>query len=238
MVENPLGDDIAAKIEAGDRIAWRMVWVLIGPTVLLIAAFATAFVTGQTTLLQSEAAQIVIGVLFAACIVYAASLVRRRFRPDIYVDASDPRIIRRRIDAHQRSWRLSLCVGILSTFPSFLSLGVGFNRLEHANRLLALAAGGTLIVTTALLLGPLMIGPGWLDRGLRDILNDEFMRDLRGRAMRLGYLIMVVAVAAALMATIWRPDFALASLAWALYAGFAIPALYYVIADWRASRDG
>ncbi|MEI9885991.1 MAG: hypothetical protein WDN08_05710 [Rhizomicrobium sp.] len=40
------------------------------------------------------------------------------------------------------------------------------------------------------------------------------------------------------MATLWRPDFALASLAWALYAGFAVPALYYVIADWRASRDG
>jgi hypothetical protein len=48
---------------------------------------------------------------------------------------------------------------------------------------------------------------------------------------------MIAAVAAALLATILRPDLALAALAWALYAGFALPTLYYVIADWRASRE-
>jgi len=237
MAEKPR-DDFAAKIEARDRIARRMAWVLLGAPVLLAAAFATAFATGHVALFQSQAGQIVIGVLFAASILYVVSLAGQRFRPDIYVDASDPRIVRRRIDAHQRNWRLFLCSGILFTLPSFLSFGTAFHRLEHLDRFLALLGGGSLIATISVYLAPLMIGPGWLDRELRGILNDEFMRDLRGRAMRLGYLIMMVAVAAALMVALWRPDLALGSLAWALYAGFAIPSLYYVIGDWRASRDG
>jgi hypothetical protein len=84
----------------------------------------------------------------------------------------------------------------------------------------------------------MMVGPGWFSRELHAILNDDFIRDLRARAMRLGYLTMMVAVTAALLTAIWRPDFALPALAWALYAGFAIPTLYYIIADWRAGRDG
>ncbi len=75
-----------------------------------------------------------------------------------------------------------------------------------------------------------MIGPGWLNRGLRDILDDEYMRALRGRAMRLGYLVTIAAVAAALIATLWRSDLALPSLSLAFNAGFTIPALYYVVA--------
>ncbi|MDR3454976.1 MAG: hypothetical protein P4L96_19610, partial [Rhodoferax sp.] len=61
---------------------------------------------------------------------------------------------------------------------------------------------------------------------------------LRARAARLGYWALMVAVASALLIAVWRPDLTLRVLAWALYAGFAIPALYYVIADWRAGRDG
>ena len=82
-----------------------------------------------------------------------------------------------------------------------------------------------------------IVGPGWFSRELHAILNDEFVRDLRARTARLGYLTMMAAVAAALLTTIWHPDLALPALAWAFYAGFAIPALYYVIADWRASHD-
>jgi hypothetical protein len=38
-----------------------------------------------------------------------------------------------------------------------------------------------------------------------------------------------------LLIELWRPDLTLRAVSWALYAGFALPALYYVIADWRAS---
>ncbi|MEJ0028489.1 MAG: hypothetical protein WDN01_20895 [Rhizomicrobium sp.] len=237
MFEKPLDGDIVARIEARDRATRRMFWVLIAPTVLLVAAFAVLFATGRTEVLQSQGVQI--GILFVGCIILFALLKRRQFRPGVYVDISDPRIVRRRIDTHHRALRLFLWIGILASFSNALSYGVSFNRLEHVARFLALGAGGMMILTTALFLAPLMIGPGWFNRGLRDILDDEYMRALRGRAMRLGYRAAIAAVAAALIATLWRPDFALPSLTLALNAGFAIPALYYVVADWRASRyDG
>jgi len=238
MAEKSLDDDVMAKIEARDRATRRMIWFLLAPAVLLAVAFAAAFVTGQTALLQSQTVQIVIGALFAACILFVVLRLGRQFRPDISVAAADPRIIRRRIDAHHRTLRTYLCIGIVSTVPSLLGLRGAFNRLEHVDRFLALVVAGATILSIAAFLVPLIIGPGgWLDRERRDILNDEFMRALRARAMRLGYLTTIVAVVAALIATLWRVDLAVPSLAWALYAGFAIPALYDVIADWRASRD-
>ncbi len=238
MIEKTLDSDIVAKIEARDRALRRMFWVLIAPTLLLVAAFAALFAMGRTDLLQNQGVQIVIGVLLTACIILFALLKRRQFRPGVYVDASDPRIVRRRIDIHHRALRLFLGIGILSSVSNFVSLGFGFNRLERVDRFLALGVGGMMIVITAVFLAPLMIGPGWLNRGLRDILDDEYMRALRGRAMRLGYLVTIAAVAAALIATLWRSDLALPSLSLAFNAGFTIPALYYVVADWRASRDG
>jgi hypothetical protein len=36
-----------------------------------------------------------------------------------------------------------------------------------------------------------------------------------------------------LLATLYRPALTIPALCWVLYAGFAIPTLYYVILQWR-----
>jgi hypothetical protein len=230
-------DEIIAKLDASDRAVTRMILALAGAVLLLVAIYAAAYFTGESALLQSEGFQFAIAVLFAAGVVIVIARFGRKYRPDAYSDASDPRIVRRRIDAHHRYWRWSLVSGLVATS----TWGLNFNNLVRFAREdggLALVASGIMISIMALFSVLTIIGPGWFSRELHAILNDEFIRDLRARTVRLGYLTMMAAMAAALLTAIWRPDLALPALAWAFYAGFAIPALYYVIADWQASRDG
>jgi hypothetical protein len=230
-------DEIVAKLDASDRAMTRMTLALGGAVLLLAAVYAAAAFSGKTALLQSEGVQIAIAALFAMIVAFAFLRFGQKFRPDAYSDAADPRIVRRRIDAHHRYWRWTLLAGILSTSVLGLNFGYVLADLTRADRILALLAGGIMIVVIALFSVLTLIGPGWFNRELHAILNDDFVRDLRARTARLGYLTMMAATAAALLATIWRPDLALSALAWAFYAGFAVPALYYIIADWRAGRE-
>lgn len=229
-------DEVVAKLDASDRAVTRMLLTLAAALLLLVAIYAAAYFTGEAALVQSQSFQIAIGVLFAAGVVIVMARFGSKFRPDAASDASGPRIVRRRIDAHHRYWRWSLVSGLVATS----SWGLNFNRLAdfaREDRGLALVAGGTMIFVMALFSVLTIAGPGWFSRDLHAILNDEFIRDLRARTARLGYLTMMAAMAAALFAAIWRPDLAQPALAWAFYAGFAIPVLYYVIADWRAGRE-
>jgi hypothetical protein len=72
--------------------------------------------------------------------------------------------------------------------------------------------------------------------GARNLPDDEFDSALRARTIRFGYMLVLLLLGAVFQVALWRPDWTLTALAWALYAGFALPAFYYVIADWRASR--
>jgi hypothetical protein len=229
-------DDIVAKLNASDRATSGMALTLGAAVLLLVAVYVAAFFTGQTALLQSQVFQIVIGVAFTAIIVFVIARFGRKFRPDAYRNAADPRIARRRIDAHHRYWRWSLVSGLAATSM----WGLNFNnlvRFAREDQGFALVTGGAMILVMALFSVFTIVGPGWFSRELHAILNDEFVRDLRARTARLGYLTMMAAVAAALLTTIWRPNLALPALAWAFYAGYALPTLYYVVADWRASRE-
>ncbi len=180
------------KIEARDRIAWRMVWVLIAPTVLADRRLRRGFRDAANRLVPEPRRadrhrHPVRGLYPVRRVAWATAVSARRLRRCFRPADRSP--------ANRRASTLLAAVFVLRhpcNLSSFLILGVGFNRLEQVDRFLALGGGGMLIAVTAFYLAPLVIGPGWLDPGLRNILNDEFMRDLRGRAMRLGYLTMVV----------------------------------------------
>ncbi len=231
-------DEIIAKLNAIDRSVGWAVLALVGTLVTLLAVFAGAFFTGHAALLQSEGVQIAVGILFAAAIFVLALRIGQRSQPQAYLESMEPRILRRRIDAHHRYWRWTLLSCIFTSFWSAMSLGHAFAHVGPDNRFWALLAGAMFIPVIALFSAMLIVGPGWISRDMHRILNDDFIRALRGRAERLGYAALMIAVAGALLVAIWRPALTLPVLSWALYAGFAIPALYYVIADWRAGRDG
>jgi len=230
-------DEIIAKLNASDRaVAWMVVALVVVP-VMLIAIFAGAFFTGHAALLQSEGVQIAVSILVVAGILFFIQRLGRRYQPEAYLESMEPRILRRRIDAHHRYWRWTLVTCLFSASCTTLSFSRTLANIARPNQTWAFFMAGTIIFTIALFSTIVMIGPGWFSRDMHAILNDDFIRALRGRAERLGYVTLMIALAGVLIVAIWRPTLTLPALCWALYAGFAIPALYYVIADWRAGRE-
>lgn len=239
-IPSPSDDEILAKLNANDRAGDRLALVLLSAVLVLVAIYAAAYFTGEVTLVQSQAGQIAIGGLFAMVLVFAIAGFGRRFRPVGSSDANDLKIVRRRIDSHHRHWRLMLVswlTVILSLLPSVTIAAPTLGALGHAHPLLAMAAAAAMIAPVVLFSLLMIAGPGWGNREMRAILNDEFVRQLRARTIQLGYFTMLTAVSAGILAAVWRRDLASLVLLWTLYAGFAVPALYYVIADWRAGRN-
>lgn len=239
-IPSPSDDEILAKLNANERAGWQLALVLLSAVLVLIAIYAAAYFTGEVMLVQSDSAQIAIGLLFVAALVFAFASFARRIRPVASSDANDPRIVRRRIDAHHRYWRSMLVAYLLMTLGQLPTLTIAsraFGTLDHSYRLLAVAAGAAMIATLLLPALVTIAGPGGFNRELRGILNDDFVRELRARTIRLGYLTMLAAVSAGILAVVWRPDLALQAPRWSLCAGVVIPVLYYIFADWRASRD-
>lgn len=228
-------DEIVTKLDARDRAGGWMVATLMGLPVILAVLFAAAFFTGHAALVQNENVQIVIAIVVGATILITFIRFARKVGPA--VDVYDPAIVRKRIDAYHRYWRWLLLLGLVSTSIWAFIVSRYLADLAQTNRLVALAWGVTLITNVVPYSLLSIAGPGWFSRELHSIINDEFVRDLHARTTRLGYWTLLVAVAGTLVIAICRPDLTPQVLAWALYAGFAIPALFYVISDWRASLN-
>jgi hypothetical protein len=117
---------------------------------------------------------------------------------------------------------------------------MGFMRVLpvlRAAHLLQTLAGPFITGMMLLLAFILSAGPRWSGQpGSTALPDDEFDRALRTRMMRFGYIVVMLVLSAVFLVALWQPALTLTVLIWALYAGFAVPALYYVIADWRASR--
>lgn len=236
-------DEIIAKLDASDRAAGRMTFAFLAAILLLCAAFGIAFITGNASLLQNEGVQIAIAVVAAAGFLLIILRFGRHFRPDAHTSASEPRIVRRRIDAHHRYWRWSLLSGLIAAPAWAWNIGPSLADLSRVDRFLAVMAAGALVCLVFFFSSLLIIGPGWFNQEIHAILNDEFTRELRARTARLGYFTMLAGASATLLTAMWHPKWISSAAVWSLYAGFAIPTLYYIITDWRASpgkedRDG
>lgn len=229
-------DDIVARLNASEEAAVRMALTGLALVVLMALVFAAAFFTGHAAWLQDQTVQAAVAAVVGGALVIAFVRFARRFGPP--VDACDPAIVKKRIDAHHRTWRWTVGSSLFSSLGCVAALSSVLSKAGTADRPFVLVFAAQVVFVCLLFAAVTAAGPGWFDREMHAILNDEFIRDLRARAVRVGYSVMMFAVAAALLAGVLRPDLALSALAWALYAGMAVPALYYVVADWRASRDG
>jgi hypothetical protein len=236
--EFELSDD---KILDRDRTLWRMVWVMLGGIALVVAATAAAIFSGHAALVTSMWGQIVTAAFVGPLFVYAfVTIIKCSIGP---TEAGSPRLVHRQMDSQHRVWRGSMLLNVFVIF--FVAMGLPrvlpFLRATHQPTLLAGAvlAGSMLMYAFIMLLLTFILsaGPG-LRMGARERFNDEFDSALRTRMMRFGYILVMLLLGAVFVVALRRPDWTLTALAWALYAGFAIPALYYLIADWRASRGG
>jgi hypothetical protein len=228
-------DDIIAELDASGNFAIRIALVGVGLVALMALTFAAAYFSGHGALLQNEFAQAGVAVGVVVLFLIAFFGFSRRFVPP--VESEDPRIVKRRIDVHHRKWRWFLVSNLPVTGFCVWNFVQALQGAANADRAYAALFAGLIVFQVVLFTAHTLAGPGGFSLKMHDLLNDEFIRDLRARTARVGYGTMMLTAGSALILGTWRPDLALLALAWALYAGFAIPALYYIVADWRAGRE-
>lgn len=232
-------DETLAKLEANDRAVSRMVlgWLIF--CLVLAAIFGLAFISGNAAILQDSRVQTTAALLIGLLFVFSFIRFAKRFRPT--EDAFESDILHKRIDRTHRVWRWTLAYYVVLMGFIFYSLGHGLvrglarNTPEEWPYMLLVAA--TVIFVALLFSAQTLLGPGGFSRRLHTILNDEFVRDLRARTARVGYVVAILALSMALLISVWQPAMALEAIIWAIYAAYALPTLYYIIADWRAAWD-
>lgn len=229
---NP-SDKIATKLDAGGAV--RPAPIALGLAALLIVIFGGAILSGHAVLLQNRYVQLALAIAISMLVLTALLGFNRRCVT--LAGAGDPSIVRKQIDLHHRRWRWLLLSNLAVATFCVWSLAHALSlQLTVADRPYIVVLSAVIVIVIAVYSAHCLAGPGGFDPRMHDLLNDEFVRNLRTRTVGFGYGIMFLAAAATLVIGAWRPDLTLIALSWALYAGFAAPALYYLFADWRAGR--
>jgi hypothetical protein len=224
-------DEIPDSFETRARMMRRTVRVLTSGIALLAAAMATAVYSGHAAQVTSVWGQTVISAVVVALFVYAFVMIGK-YHHLRATEADSPRLAHRRMDSKGRDWRFMILLNVVVMFFVTLGLAGWFQALRPAPQVLllfeAFFAGFMLLLAFIL-----SAGPGWQST---ELVHDEFDSALRARMMRLGYILVLLLLGAVYAVALWQPDLTPAIVIWALYVGFAVPALYYLIGDWRASR--
>jgi len=225
------------EIIARERRSYRRglalfpVGLLLGLAVM--GGFSWALISGLVPKWFSESAlaPITLALVIILLIVTAFRIFARPPK-----EAMSKRILRKQIDDHQKRSRIfyiliavmALELGTLPLFPHFRNPGVNSTLwLPHASFVFV-------ALMSALIL---CFGPGFLKAAFRNAVNDELTRALRARAIRLGFLIAVAGLGASYLAALYKPEWNVFVLSPVIASVIAVPALYFVILDWRAGRN-
>lgn len=164
-------------------------------------------------------------------------LYRKRFSP--LPESLRPSVQKRLVDDYTRRQRFILVAFI----PLTLLLTLNSPETHGSSSDASWFSLGAFV--SYMLLAALMIvfGPGFLNTRFRAANQDEASRMLRVRSTAVGYIAAMIAMTADYGIGLFAPTLLQAAIPLSLAAAFIVPALYYVIADWRASltkedRDG
>lgn len=174
-----------------------------------------------------------IGIWLFGLIVISVALGLRYRRTK--AELSD-KICRQTVDLAQRERRFSLLGYALVIFLYADILHI----LDPVTTPLSLRGwiGLAVFLLAALTLaGIASFGPGYLHARRRHYLDDELVLSLRAKAVRCGYISVIAALCATILAIHIHPDWALPATVLSLCTGVAVPLIVYVFLEWRAGRD-
>jgi hypothetical protein len=220
-------EEIIDQLKRNDRAGRFMI---LGFLVSLVSSIVL-FLMGRFGAVPLAIAEYLAAAPLIVWVLATIFLFGRNFAPA--PEANEERILRRRIDATQSVWRWIMVSSLFTALMTTVSTSVSLGRLNTRYPLLALFAGASLAIVILVYSLAAFYGPRYLGRKYR-FASDELDRALHARAFKAGYLAMMIMVAGALPAILYRPALTGPALCWLLFAGFAIPTLYYVILQWRA----
>ncbi len=199
-----------------------------GPLTGLLAVLVTSFLSHSfpgTPALAVYSPAIFISLLFVAVIWLAPS--RRAYQPRIQRQRLEEfRVYDLLMLAWQIFWAGLTCFAMLPSLqalhlPPRAALPMEFILVSL---IFFLLVGATIVI----------YGAGWMRPPLNPARDDEWARQLRARAARIGYLTLMIGIAAIYLAEVYVPAFAPLVVRWVLFLGIAIPASAYLVLDWRA----
>jgi len=162
-----------------------------------------------------------VGAMSVAILIFA---VVRYWTPRI---EREPAFLRKDMDNIHQRWRwLTLLLSAVSVLNT--------NNFVFAPQDQGLFSSVAVVFALFALALMVCFGPGFLSKAYRETLNDELMRTQRAKAARLGYLLALLGVAGLYFVQRDRPEIAGPAAMAILCAICVIPALYFVILDWRS----
>jgi hypothetical protein len=233
---SPSDDKIVAAVQR-QTSAWRRLIVSgFCAALILLGLLIAAAVCGlpQRLGLPAQSVHWLIKgfpLILLAGMVLAVVTFLRRYQP--IAEIARPSVQDRLVDHDTRRQRGTLAGAVLIVLflgltqpdaPTGQGPGMGFTQIAFV-----------LIVLAAALM--VVWGPGFLNPRFRRASSDEFSKALRGRAAALGYMVAMAVLGIDFCISEFAPVHTAEAIPLSLAAAFVVPALYYVIADWRAGRE-
>jgi len=220
-------EEIIGQLKRNDRVSRFMI---LGFLVSLVSS-VVLFLMGRFGAIPPVVAEYLAAAPLIVWVLATIFLFSRNFAPA--PEADEERILRKRIDAIQSVWRWIMLSSVFTTFVTTCTTSFALGRPNIRYPLITLFVGASLAIVILVYSLAAFYGPRYLGRKYR-IASDELDQALHARAFKVGYLAMMIMAAGALPAILYRPALTGPALSWLLFAGFAIPTLYYVILQWRA----
>jgi hypothetical protein len=219
-------EEIIDQLKRNDRVSRFMIFGFL----LSLVSSIVLFLMGRFGAVPPAIAEYLAAAPLIVWVLATIFLFGRKFAPT--PEADEERILRKRIDAIQSVWRWIMLSSVFTAFVTTSTTSFALGR-NIRYPLLALIAGASLAIVILIYALAAFYGPRYMGRKYR-IASDELDRALHARAFKTGYLAMMIMVAGALPAILYRPALTAPALCWVLFAGFALPTLYYIILQWRA----
>jgi hypothetical protein len=220
------------------RHRWRSFWVVVSMATFFCGAVVTALAEHAILVPPFLVSRSWIGIAAGWTVSLVVMLITLPLtRPPR--DANLPEVLRRQIETYQgryRAWvvMMGAIPGVYAACITFLPdvLPTYFSPPAFAE--LAFYALLVLCVLPFVLFGfrrPNLEIPEGVD------LNDELVRDLRLKAVRVGYVVVMVALTGAFVWLLIAPGDAVKILPWILAGGLIVPAVVFALLHWRAGRE-
>ena len=220
-------EEIIDQLKRNDRAGRFMI---LGFLVSLVSSIVL-FLMGRFGAIPLVVAEYLAAAPLIVWVLATIFLFSRKFAPT--PEADEDRILRKRIDAIQSVWRWIMLSSVFTAFVTTCTTSFALGRPNIRYPLVTLFVGTSLAIVILVYSLAAFYGPRYLGRKYR-IASDELDQALHARAFKAGYLALMIMVAGTLPAILYRPALTGPALSWLLFAGFAIPTLYYVILQWRA----
>jgi hypothetical protein len=224
-----------SDIIAQEERSYQAIFVMFASFLMLVAVSIFLILAGNAHIV----AMWLVNSLEITLLLGWLLLIFIRVKPGIAPpdEAFGEEYLRKTVDLQHRKWRYAIGFTLLMLFVQ-ASVLTNAMLARHNESFPAGLVSFMFAFVALMAVLTVSFGPGFFIPSYRRALNDELVRALQAKAVRLGYLFAVIEACAVLVAAAYKPQWTIAELPFAIAAAITLPGVYFLILEWRASRSG